>query len=47
MQLLALLIGIIFLLVLIIKFKINTFVSLVLTAAVTAIMLGMPLGKNC
>ncbi|EHL99254.1 gluconate permease [Lentilactobacillus parafarraginis F0439] len=45
MQLLALLIGIIFLLVLIIKFKINTFVSLVLTAAVTAIMLGMPLGK--
>ncbi|KRM09496.1 gluconate permease [Lentilactobacillus farraginis DSM 18382 = JCM 14108] len=39
------LIGIIILLVLIIKFKINTFVSLVLTAAITAIMLGMPLGK--
>ncbi|MFT8915914.1 gluconate:H+ symporter, partial [Lentilactobacillus hilgardii] len=31
--------------VLIIKFKINTFVSLVLTAAITAIFLGMPLGK--
>lgn len=43
MKLLALLIGIIFLLVLIIKFKINTFVSLVLTAVVTAILLGMPM----
>ncbi|MFT9271120.1 MAG: gluconate:H+ symporter, partial [Lentilactobacillus hilgardii] len=41
----ALLAGIIILLVLIIKFKINTFVSLVLTAAITAIFLGMPLGK--
>ncbi|EEI19248.1 MAG: gluconate:H+ symporter [Lentilactobacillus hilgardii] len=45
MQLIALLAGIIILLVLIIKFKINTFVSLVLTAAITAIFLGMPLGK--
>ncbi|MDN6542672.1 MAG: gluconate:H+ symporter [Lentilactobacillus parabuchneri] len=45
LKLLALLIGIIFLLVLIIKFKINTFVSLVLTAVVTAIMLQMPLGN--
>ncbi|MCY9806685.1 gluconate:H+ symporter [Lentilactobacillus senioris] len=43
MKLLALLIGIIFLLVLIIRFKINTFVALVLTAAVTALLLGMPM----
>ncbi|AQW21662.1 gluconate permease [Lentilactobacillus curieae] len=45
MKLIALVIGIIFLLVLIIRFKINTFVSLVLTAVVTAIMLGMPMAN--
>ncbi len=45
MKLIMLLIGIIFLLVLIIKFKINTFVSLVLTAVITAVLLGMPLGN--
>ncbi|WP_282802240.1 gluconate:H+ symporter [Secundilactobacillus kimchicus] len=43
MELLALVIGVIFLLVLIIQFKINTFVSLILTSVLTAILLGMNL----
>lgn len=43
MELLVLLVGIIILLALIIKFKINTFVSLVLTAIIVGIGLGMPI----
>lgn len=43
MDLLVLLLGIILLLALIIKFKINTFVSLVITAILVGIGLGMPL----
>lgn len=45
MELIALLIGVIFLLVLIIRFKINTFVSLILTSVLTAMLLGMNLTK--
>ncbi|KRK97196.1 H+ gluconate symporter related permease [Secundilactobacillus odoratitofui DSM 19909 = JCM 15043] len=45
MEILALIIGIIFLLVLIIQFKMNTFVSLILTSVLTAILLGMNLTK--
>lgn len=45
MNLLILLLGIIFLLVLIIKFKLNTYISLVLTAILVAAGLGMPLTK--
>ncbi|MDR3191180.1 MAG: gluconate:H+ symporter [Lactobacillaceae bacterium] len=37
--------GILFLLVLIIKFKINTFVSLILTSVAVGVGLGMPLGQ--
>lgn len=37
--------GILFLLVLIIKFKINTFISLILTAALVGAGLGMPLDQ--
>ncbi|KRO01187.1 H+ gluconate symporter related permease [Levilactobacillus paucivorans] len=44
-ELLALVIGVIFLLVLIIRFKINTFVSLILTSVLTAMLLGMDLTK--
>lgn len=45
MDLLVLLLGIIFLLLLIIKFKLNTYISLVLTALLVAVGLGMPLTK--
>lgn len=45
MELLALVVGVIFLLVLIIRFKINTFVSLVMTSVLTALLLGMNLTK--
>ena len=45
MEILALIIGILFLLVLIIQFKMNTFVSLILTSVLTAILLGMNLTK--
>lgn len=45
MNLLILLLGIIFLLLLIIKFKLNTYISLVLTAILVAAGLGMPLTK--
>ncbi|MGY5340395.1 GntT/GntP/DsdX family permease, partial [Levilactobacillus spicheri] len=45
MELIALVIGVIFLLVLIIKFKMNTFVSLILTSVLTAMLLGMNLTK--
>lgn len=45
MAILALVIGVIFLLLLIIRFKINTFVSLVLTSVLTAILLGMDMTK--
>lgn len=45
MEILALVIGIVFLLLMIIKFKINTFVSLVMTSVLTAILLGMNLSK--
>ena len=45
MELLALVIGVIFLLVLIIRFKINTFVSLIMTSVLTALLLGMNLTK--
>ncbi|WP_353424549.1 gluconate:H+ symporter [Paucilactobacillus suebicus] len=41
MQFVALLIGIVFLLVLIIKFKVNTFVSLIVTSILVALLLGM------
>ncbi|KRM74602.1 gluconate:H+ symporter [Secundilactobacillus collinoides] len=43
MEILALIIGVALLLILIIKFKINTFVSLIITSVVTAILLGMKL----
>lgn len=45
MPLLIVFIGILFLLLLIIKFKLNTFVSLIITSFVVAIGLGMPLDK--
>ncbi|MGR3741122.1 gluconate:H+ symporter [Companilactobacillus sp. DQM5] len=45
MEFLVLLVGIAILLALIIKFKINTFVSLVLTAMIVGVGLGMPLTK--
>ncbi|MDT6980233.1 gluconate:H+ symporter [Levilactobacillus zymae] len=45
MELIALVIGVIFLLVLIIRFKINTFVSLIMTSVLTALLLGMNLTK--
>ncbi|MHC9532740.1 gluconate:H+ symporter [Dellaglioa sp. BT-FLS60] len=45
MPLLIVFIGILFLLLLIIKFKLNTFVSLIITSFVVAISLGMPLDK--
>ncbi|MTV81966.1 gluconate:H+ symporter [Secundilactobacillus folii] len=44
-QIIALIIGIVFLLILIIRFKMNTFVSLIMTSVLTAILLGMNLTK--
>lgn len=41
MQFLVLLVGIVFLLILIIKFKMNTFVSLIVTSILVAVLLGM------
>lgn len=45
MELLVLLLGIALLLLLIIKFKMNTYVSLIITSVVVALGLGMPAGK--
>ncbi|AJC95624.1 gluconate:H+ symporter [Staphylococcus hyicus] len=43
--LLSVMIGILFLLVLIMKLKLNTFIALIVTAVLTGILLGMPLDK--
>lgn len=45
MPLIIILIGIILLLIMIMVFKLNTFVSLLITSFIVAIMLGMPLNK--
>ena len=43
--LISVVLGIIILLVLIIGFKLNTFISLIITSMITALMLGIPLTK--
>ncbi|QEA30942.1 gluconate:H+ symporter [Secundilactobacillus malefermentans] len=45
MAILALVIGVVFLLLLIIRFKVNTFVALILTSVLTALLLGMDMTK--
>lgn len=43
--LISVVLGIVILLVLIIGFKLNTFISLIITSMITALMLGIPLTK--
>lgn len=45
LSLLVLLLGVLFLLLMIIKFKMNTFVALILTSVLVGLGLGMPLGQ--